>query len=515
MRRPLATARLGQSSNGKSSNGHARAADDAPSRVRVVEREALALERRAAPDRRIEAGGRRLWRQAYRSLLHSLLLLAVLPSAAIVAPGAINPPAFRWVLCYGVALLVLDSLSKLSRRQIRLDVLNETRDLLLATTLAALATLSLRVVLTDDPTVAAQTLNIWAISTALLIPARLALSGLELRARRAGVMSEPTLIVGAGRVGRLAARRLLEQPELGLRPLGFLDKSPLELNGSAAGLPVLGASWDLEDVVEQYQVTHVIFTFSTAPHEVFLDMLDRCRELGVSVSLIPRLFEKMTARVSVDHVGGLPLISLHPSDPKGWQFRLKYGIEQALSAGLVIFTSPLLAACAVGVWLSAGRPILYRQRRVGLDGREFDILKFRSMKEAPDEGVPDLPPDTAPGGVETFERRTRFGRFLRRTSLDELPQLFNVIRGEMSLVGPRPERPQFAQIFQRDVYRYDDRLRVKSGITGWAQVHGLRGQTSLSDRVEWDNYYIENWSFWLDVKIMLLTLRAVFSSAED
>jgi lipopolysaccharide/colanic/teichoic acid biosynthesis glycosyltransferase len=138
------------------------------------------------------------------------------------------------------------------------------------------------------------------------------------------------------------------------------------------------------------------------------------------------------------------------------------------------------------------------------------------MSEAPaEEGIPSLPPDTAPGGVEISERRTRVGKLMRRTSLDELPQLINVIRGEMSLVGPRPERPEFAGMFERDIYRYGERLRVKSGITGWAQVHGLRGQTSLSDRVEWDNHYIENWSFWLDVKILLRTIRIVFRFAGD
>jgi lipopolysaccharide/colanic/teichoic acid biosynthesis glycosyltransferase len=171
--------------------------------------------------------------------------------------------------------------------------------------------------------------------------------------------------------------------------------------------------------------------------------------------------------------------------------------------------------------VTMGRPVMFRQRRIGMDDREFEIRKFRTMKS---EGVAveeaELPAtlpevmlerDLAPGGVETADRRTRFGRFLRRTSMDELPQLFNVLRGEMSLIGPRPERPEFARRFNRAVYRYPDRHRVKSGITGWAQVHGLRGKTSLSDRVEWDNYYIENWSLWLDLKILLMTLFVIFS----
>ena len=173
---------------------------------------------------------------------------------------------------------------------------------------------------------------------------------------------------------------------------------------------------------------------------------------------------------------------------------------------------------AAAIKVTSAGPVFYRDRRVGVGEREFEMLKFRTMR-APMEPVtlPDLPHDTAPGGVEGDDRRTRFGTFLRRTSLDELPQLLNVVRGEMSLIGPRPERPDFVRLFERNVHRYGERHRVKSGITGWAQVHGLRGKTSLSDRVEWDNYYIENWSLWLDVKILLMTVwatRLYFTQAE-
>ena len=155
-----------------------------------------------------------------------------------------------------------------------------------------------------------------------------------------------------------------------------------------------------------------------------------------------------------------------------------------------------------------------RQRRVGRDGRFFEMFKFRSMRPAP-EGSHELTysQETAPGGVEGADRRTRVGSLLRRTSLDELPQLFNVLRGEMSLVGPRPERPEFVNYFNENIYRYGERHRVKSGLTGWAQVNGLRGKTSLADRVEWDNHYIENFSLWLDLKIMLLTIPEVLRLA--
>jgi len=184
---------------------------------------------------------------------------------------------------------------------------------------------------------------------------------------------------------------------------------------------------------------------------------------------------------------------------------------------ILLLALPIMVPAALAILATLGRPLFFRQVRVGRDGRTFEMLKFRTMRPAEpelDERALDLPPDTAPGGVEGGDRRTGVGRFLRRTSLDELPQLLNVLKGEMSLIGPRPERPEFVDLFEESVYRYGDRHRVKSGITGWAQVHGLRGKTSLSDRVEWDNYYIENWSLWLDLKVLLLTFLAVTRSPQ-
>jgi lipopolysaccharide/colanic/teichoic acid biosynthesis glycosyltransferase len=187
-----------------------------------------------------------------------------------------------------------------------------------------------------------------------------------------------------------------------------------------------------------------------------------------------------------------------------------------------------MLAAALAVKLSSRGPVLFRQPRVGRDGRVFEMLKFRSMllddvEPKPEEGVAaelvraqsNLSQGLGPGGVEGVDRRTRVGKLLRGTSLDELPQLLNVLKGDMSLIGPRPERPTFADVFGKDLRRYGDRHRFKSGITGWAQVHGLRGKTSILDRIELDNYYIENWSLWLDLQILLLTVPALFRSSES
>jgi exopolysaccharide biosynthesis polyprenyl glycosylphosphotransferase len=310
--------------------------------------------------------------------------------------------------------------------------------------------------------------------------------------------------------------------------VAFLDPEPLAVE-DGAGLPVLGGGRDgeeeltdtLTNSVQELGVRHVIVSFYLSRHESQLALMRRCHELGLSVSLVPRLFEGVADQTSLDRLGGVPLVTVRPSDPRGWQFALKYMLDRVLAALAIVLTAPLMLLAAVGVAISMGWPVMYRQRRLGMDDREFEIRKFRTMKtEGLDteelelaDAMPELmlKRDMAPGGIQKGDRRTRFGRFLRRTSMDELPQLFNVLRGEMSLIGPRPERPEFALRFNDAVHRYPDRHRVKSGITGWAQVHGLRGKTSLSDRVEWDNYYIENWSLWLDLKIALMTFFVIFS----
>jgi exopolysaccharide biosynthesis polyprenyl glycosylphosphotransferase len=461
-------------------------------------------ERRALP--RLRAGS---WARG-ALLLDAVMLAAAGAATQIGASDAgILPIAPVWLLAYGGLVLFFLYLRGLYAWRLRLSVLDDLRVVVTTTALASMTLLSLRILLpgnVDD--LAPQSLRLLAFGAVYLAAGRVALDWAQLTARRHGELARPTLVVGAGRVGRLTAERLLQHPELGLRPVGFIDKEPLD--EAALPLPVLGASWDLERLIEQHGVEHVVVTFSTAPSEVLLREVQRCEELGVSVSLVPRLFERVTQRLSVEHIGGLPLLSAHRADPKSWQFAVKYTVDRIIAGTILLFALPLFALLALGTILSVGRPIFFRQPRFGLDGREFEMLKFRSMR-APSEPleVPDLPLDTAPGGVEGDDRRTRFGTFLRRTSLDELPQLVNVLKGDMSLIGPRPERPDFARLFERNIYRYRDRHRVKSGITGWAQVHGLRGKTSLRDRVEWDNYYIENWSLWLDVKILLMTLWAV------
>jgi exopolysaccharide biosynthesis polyprenyl glycosylphosphotransferase len=468
---------------------------------------------------RVERRRRELsWRIA-RPVVDVAMLAAACLAAAIGSEAAgVAAPTTASLLAFAGLVLFFSALRGMYAPRSHPELLENLRGVVVATSLAAMTVLTFRELFIESAGLAAQTIRPWAFATAYVAAGRIALHWSQAQARRQGEAMRPTLIVGAGRVGRLVAKRLLAMPELGLKPIGFLDKEPMDALDGAVTVPVLGASWDLDEVIADHDVEQVIVTFSTAPNEVLLRLFRRCEELGVSVSFVPRLFEKVNGRVTVEHLGGLPLVSAHPANPRGWQFAVKYAIDRVAATLALVVVLPLLAVAAVGIWISLGRPLFFRQIRVGRDGRPFEMLKFRSMRQtkADDEPVDiDLPPDTAPGGVEGGDRRTRVGAFLRRTSIDELPQLLNVIKGEMSLVGPRPERPEFVGRFEESVYRYGDRHRVKAGITGWAQVNGLRGKTSLADRVEWDNYYIENWSLWLDLKIALMTALAVVRSSRQ
>ncbi|MGZ4397876.1 MAG: sugar transferase [Gaiellaceae bacterium] len=465
---------------------------------------------------RARAGGAlqrdRFWRLT-RLVMDASLLAAAAVAADLASPlGGADFGGVAWPFAFGAVVIGLSLLRGVYAHRVRLEMLDDLRGAFVDVVVAMMTILTLRVLFESAAQTAGhQTLRLGVFAAVYVAAGRVCLDLAQTQARRAGEAVVPTLIIGAGKIGRMTAKRLLEHPELGLVPIGFLDKEPRLAAESDVRLPVLGASWDFDRVAAEKSVGQVIITFSTAPNEVLLRIAKRCEELGIGVSLVPRLFERVTDRLTIEHLGGLPLLTAHPSDPKGWQFAVKYTLDRLVALLTLVVLAPLMIGSAVAVWISLGRPIFFRQLRVGRDGRPFEMLKFRSMRPADvhlDEAAL-LPDDMAPGGLEGEDRRTRAGALLRKTSIDELPQLLNVLRGDMSLVGPRPERPEFVELFEARVYRYGERLRVKSGITGWAQVHGLRGNTSLSDRVEWDNYYIENWSLWLDLKILLMTMQTV------
>ncbi len=424
----------------------------------------------------------------------------------------------RWALfLFPFVAVTLLFLRGMYRTRLRTVILDGIAPVVGAISVAAIAMVAVIAFTDDTARPAPLVARAWVFALIYVGAGRVLLALSQRRARERGVLFRSVLIVGAGIVGAHVARRLEEEPEYGLKPIGFLDADPppgVEVADRRA--PVLGSPDDLERVAAETGASYVILAFSSEPDAGLVPIVRRCEELGLDVALVPRLFDSINERMRLEHLGGLPLLGLRQVDPKGWQFTIKHTLDRVLSGLGLVVLAPLFGILALLIKQSSPGPVMFRQTRVGRDGKVFDLLKFRSMRPPRPEDE-DFAPEAgaAPGGVEGVDRRTTIGKFLRKSSLDELPQLINVLRGEMSLVGPRPERPEFVRMFRQDIARYTDRHRVKSGITGWAQVHGYRGQTSLADRVEWDNFYIENWSLWLDFKILLLTVVAVFSTAED
>jgi exopolysaccharide biosynthesis polyprenyl glycosylphosphotransferase len=315
-------------------------------------------------------------------------------------------------------------------------------------------------------------------------------------------LSSPALIVGAGLTGARLGKALREHPEYGLAPVGFVDQMPAARLPSLPA-PLLGDVTDLPKLIAAYGVRHVFVASCRTRDEDLVDVLRDCDRLDCEIFVIPRLFELGVAGApAAEHLWGLPVTRLPRTPYRSHSWPLKRLVDVVVAAVALVLASPLMLAVAVAVRLELGRGVLFHQERVGLDGRPFQLLKFRSLR-------PERRGVRAGWSTVDTARMGPVGAFLRRSSLDELPQLWNVLRGQMSLVGPRPEQPQYVAQFASEQRGYPGRLRVPAGVTGWAQVHGLRGDTSLEDRVCFDNFYIEHWSLWQDVKILIRTVASV------
>jgi exopolysaccharide biosynthesis polyprenyl glycosylphosphotransferase len=336
----------------------------------------------------------------------------------------------------------------------------------------------------------------WVLGIAFVSFGRWAHQRIRIRLQIRGLGRERVLIVGTSDVARVVLQKILWSPYLGYEVVGMIhgEDSPREV----LGVPVLGHTEDLPRLIEQHQIDEVIIALEAATHEELLRLIDLSQQGNVSVKVFPDLFEIMSAGVTVDDLGGLPLLNVRDIALRGWKFSLKRAIDIAGSAAGLILFSPVMLLLATLIKLDSPGSVFFIQERVGLDGKPFPMIKFRSMRQNAEAA--------GQWTVRDDPRRTRLGSFLRRISFDELPQLINVLLGQMSLVGPRAEQPKYVEEFQRRIPRYMERHREKAGITGWAQVNGLRGDTSIEERTKYDLWYIENWSVWLDVKIIVRTL---------
>lgn len=317
-----------------------------------------------------------------------------------------------------------------------------------------------------------------------------------LRRRAHGRSTHRTVMVGSGTAAESLARRVRAHPESGLRLVGRLTTQDSRERGS---LPLLGTTRDLASVVSQQQVTDVVIGYGGMSAAELVDVLRNCERANLEIYVVPRFFELHSLSRVDDHIWGLPLVRLRSPAQRLVTWRLKRVFDVVVASLGLLLAMPLMLPVALAVRLELGRGIFFTQTRIGLDGKRFEMLKFRSMRAG----------DGSTLWVVPEERLGHVGRLIRRYSLDELPQLFNVLKGDMSLVGPRPERPEYVEEFCAAIPRYLHRHRLPVGLTGLAAVNGLRGDTSIEDRVQFDNWYIDNWSFWLDMKILLRTLQAV------
>ncbi|UCE85249.1 MAG: undecaprenyl-phosphate glucose phosphotransferase [Deltaproteobacteria bacterium] len=318
--------------------------------------------------------------------------------------------------------------------------------------------------------------------------------------RRRGYNLRHLLVVGAGELAQRVIERVHEHPETGVQVVGVLSSGTGRPGDALSGAPVLGSYEDVAPVIREHGVQQVIIALPRQDADHLEKIAAALEDEVVTVRMVPDLLHVMTLNCSVDDLGGLPMINLREGPLEGWAGFQKRVFDAVVSGAALLLAAPLLAAIALAIRATSGRPVLYAQDRMGLDGRVFRMQKFRTMVDGAEQA-------TGPVWAGARDpRRTRLGALLRRTSLDELPQLWNVLRGDMSLVGPRPERPFFIQQFRREIPGYMQRHKVKAGMTGWAQVHGWRGDTSLDERLEHDIYYIQNWSLGLDVWILLMTL---------
>jgi exopolysaccharide biosynthesis polyprenyl glycosylphosphotransferase len=311
-----------------------------------------------------------------------------------------------------------------------------------------------------------------------------------------------TVIVGCGHVGNQLASTLVEHLEYGLKPIGFIDSEPL-VSPDERNLPLLGGVDSLTRVLVKHNVQCVIVAFTTSRESVMVDVLRTCDRLRCEIFLVPRFYELHGSSRDTELVWGIPLTRLRRASYRSLMWRAKRAFDVVFATVAMVLLSPLFAVCALAVRLEGGPGVIFRQERVGVDGQPFTILKFRSLKPADDKEAAQR------WSITGDPRLGPVGKVLRNLSLDELPQLWNVVRGDMSLVGPRPERPAFVHEFARQFPRYVARHRVPAGLTGWAQVNGLRGDTDIADRAMFDNFYIENWSMWTDVKILVRTVAQV------
>ncbi|MFN8448641.1 MAG: undecaprenyl-phosphate glucose phosphotransferase [Anaerolineae bacterium] len=339
---------------------------------------------------------------------------------------------------------------------------------------------------------------VWGFSVILVIGGREFNRMLRQFLRKLGMERANLVIVGMGKIARDITRKIQNSPELGYQIVGVVNVRPHQ-KSNMLGVPVLGDYHDLPALIDNFRVEQVIIALPDAQRGELVELISLCRRGRVDIKIYPDMFSYMARDLSIDDLSGTPLLTVRDIAMRGWKLSLKRAMDIVVSVLGLVALSPLMLLTALMIRLESKGDAFYTQERMGLDERPFQMIKFRTM-------IQDAEADGPGWTVENDPRVTRLGKLLRRTNWDEIPQLINVLIGDMSLVGPRPERPVYVQQFRERIPRYHERHREKAGMTGWAQVNGLRGDTSISERTVYDLWYVENWSLWLDVRILIRTI---------
>ncbi len=437
--------------------------------------------------------------------------LAAVGIGALFIAG-VRPPDIELGILAG-ALLALQAALGSYRPKLALSALDDLPTTLVVAMGAGAVETTWLTVLGRAPSSEATLVRVVALALSVAVLRAIAYAVVR-TARRRGHFAHPTLVLGGGDTGRQVAVAAAVRPEHGLAPLGIVGVAPAD--GGPLPVPFLGGYEVLEAVIRRWSVTEVVVAVddrdwfrpgSPGPavgHGVE-EAVRTAHGLGCAIFFVLRPFEPQRRGRDVDHLWGIPVVRVRIPKPDRGQWRIKRVFDATVAGLTLLLLAPVMVMVAAAVRWEVGHSVVFRQVRVGLDGRQFTLLKFRSLRPA--EGGRDE--GSAPWSISDDSRLGPVGRFIRATSLDELPQLINVLRGEMSLVGPRPERPSFVAAYEQVVPWYPARHRVPAGLTGWAQVNGLRGDTSIEDRVRFDIYYIQHWSMWLDLKILTRTVASV------
>jgi exopolysaccharide biosynthesis polyprenyl glycosylphosphotransferase len=474
--------------------------------ARPVASDARSLQLNPALDRRV------------RGLLHSALplidgaalslgfLLGYVARARLPLPALpVNPPPFTnyvpMMIVHVISILVVFYFARLYHMRRAVSRIDEAyaiaQNVSIGTFLAvAFETLAFKNSALELDYPRGVVIYAWLFGIALTILGRAVHRFTTIHLREAGVGRDNVLIIGSGEVARTIAEKIRWSSHLGYNIVGAVNGAPGQKVGD---VPIIGTTGQLPELIDEYEVDEVIIALPEASHRELVQLVSKCQRGRVNIKVYPDIFAYMTGGLTVDDLNGMPMLSVRDVALRGWKLSLKRGMDIVVSFFGLVLLSPLLVLTALAIKLESSGPVFFCQERMGLDGHPFSVIKFRSMRQDAEKSGPGWTQEGDP-------RVTRIGRFMRKTNWDELPQLINVFYGQMSLVGPRPEQVYYVQRFREYIPRYMERHREKAGMTGWAQVNGLRGDTSILERTKYDLWYVENWSLWLDIKIVIRTI---------